>query len=99
MKITATIRVNEHKIQVMIPVTSALRRPFLFTYLFLYKLIHEAVIFSHNTTLHKKTTKLWIEFDVERNGHCLEKLTTNTKDVSHDSPARYPVSGATVDRH
>jgi len=69
----------------MIPVTSALRRPFLFTYLFLYKLIHEAVTISDNATLHKKTTKLWIEFDVERNGHCLEKLTTNMKNVSQDS--------------
>lgn len=69
----------------MIPVTSALRRPFLFTYLFLYKLIHEAVTISDNTTLHKKTTKLWIEYDVERNGHCLEKQTTNTKSVSQDS--------------
>jgi hypothetical protein len=49
----------------MIPLTSAVRHPFLFTYLFLYKLIHEAVNISDNTTLHKKTTKLWIEIDVE----------------------------------
>jgi len=38
----------------MIPLTSALGRPFLFTYLFLYKLIHEAVNISDNTTLHKE---------------------------------------------
>jgi hypothetical protein len=82
--------------------------PFLFTYLFLYKLIYEAVNISDNKTLHKKTTKLWIETDVERNGHCLEKLRSNTKNVSKDSrctgrnsniPCRYPVSGAAVDRH
>jgi hypothetical protein len=57
--------------QATISLTSARRRIFLFTYLFLYELFNDAVNISDNTTPNIKTTKLWIETDAEGSGRGL----------------------------